>query len=230
MNRVRVAIIAATIAAVVVTPSHVEARPSRPPRTLGTYAGLSVAAWSAHWWQWAAVLPAAISPITDTDGRHCALGRLGGPVFFLAGTTGTVAERWCTIPANKPILIPAISVECSYVPSADPEDCGTGPTYDTLRADAHSFLTGPLGVRASVTVDGTLLVATEAISSAPPFTIVWAPTNPFGVGASIEPAVADGYWVLLAPLDPGHHDLVIDGEVPDLRFAVKVTYHLTIRR
>jgi hypothetical protein len=222
----RVALVASSVLLVITTarPLPVQAT-NDAPQSLDSHAGLTVGQWSARWWQWAAAFPDVISPVSDPSGARCWLGRLGGPVFFLAGTAGGSVERSCTVPTNKALLIPAVNAECSFVP----DDCGTGRDYQTLLHDVHNLFSGPQGVVATVTVDGVTLDAKEAISPPPPFTIVWTPHNPFDIPPAIGPAVADGFWVLLAPLTPGTHTILIAGSVPDLGFSVTARYDLTVR-
>lgn len=45
-----------------------------------------------------------------------------------------------------------------------------------------------------------------------------------------DPAVADGYWVLLEPLTPGHHTIRIEASVSGFPFpfVIDVTYKLTV--
>jgi len=45
---------------------------------------------------------------------------------------------------------------------------------------------------------------------------------------------SDGWWILLAPLPPGTHEIYFSGVVPDnpttgtKGFATEATYHLTV--
>jgi hypothetical protein len=221
-RRLWVVLVSALIAvSFVARPAPVAAEPTPPP-TLESYAGLTVGQWSARWWQWAAIFPAAISPLSDQDGSRCWLGRLGGPVFFLAGTAGGDATRTCTVPANRPLLIPALNAECSFVSG----DCGKGRRYATLLDDVRTQLAGPPAASGAVTVDGVPIEPVDAVSPAPPFPIVWAPDNPFQIPAAVGPAVAAGLWVLLQPLSPGTHTIEISGSVGD--FSVNATYTLHV--
>jgi hypothetical protein len=50
-------------------------------------------------------------------------------------------------------------------------------------------------------------------------------------GTLCNPAVSDGFWVLLAPLRPGEHTLRVRAKVPgDDPVNIDVTYNLTIER
>ncbi len=68
--------------------------------------------WTAKWWQWAYSIPKDVHPAYDDSGKYCSQDQ-GGPVWFLAGSYKHPAERYCTIPAGKSILLPILNPECS---------------------------------------------------------------------------------------------------------------------
>jgi hypothetical protein len=57
-----------------------------------TVAGMTIRAWSAAWWQWAAGLAQPGDPFTDTTGDFAGV-KQAGPVFFLAGSPGGSHSR-----------------------------------------------------------------------------------------------------------------------------------------
>ena len=69
--------------------------------------------WTAEWWKWSLSLPKDQNPITDPTGENASHNQRG-PVWFLAGTFGGVAERTCDIPAGKAIFFPISCNETSY--------------------------------------------------------------------------------------------------------------------
>src|SRR5690348_8446281 len=75
--------------------------------------GIPYPVWVGKWEQWLISVPQPVNPATDPTGKNCAQNQVG-PVWFLAGTTGGSAERTCTIPAGKAILISVIGSECDY--------------------------------------------------------------------------------------------------------------------
>src|SRR5687767_2637946 len=75
--------------------------------------GMTYQEWTAKWWQWFISIPADKNPINDPTGERCAEGQ-SGPVWFLVGSGGGRAERECTVPAGKAIMIPSINVECAF--------------------------------------------------------------------------------------------------------------------
>jgi hypothetical protein len=50
----------------------------------------------------------------------------------------------------------------------------------------------------------------------------------FGLDVSgrIYPAVSDGYWLMLAPLSVGHHDVNFGGSAGEM--TLDITYHITV--
>ena len=75
---------------------------------------------TAEYWQWVTEIPREINPLLDETGDNCDVNQQG-PVWFLVGTPGDTedgnlitgsAERECTIPEEKKILIPIINVAC----------------------------------------------------------------------------------------------------------------------
>ena len=61
-----------------------------------------------------------------------------------------------------------------------------------------------------------------------PFTVVLPEDNVLEVDPAVLEGVIDGYWLLLAPLPPGEHELRFGGGLPDIDFATEVTYHLIV--
>ena len=66
----------------------------------------------------------------------------------------------------------------------------------------------------------------------PVLTLTYPADNVFGVApGTYAPNVADGYWLMLAPLRDGTHTLYFKAEITGGVFAgtvIEVTYHLTI--
>ncbi len=189
--------------------------------------GMTYNEWSAKWWQWAVNIPASNSPITDTTGANCAVNQ-SGKVWFLAGTATSTAggpgvTRTCTVPSGKAILFPIINGECSQIE-------GNGTTQAQLSACAKSLIDPVTTVTA--TVDGVDLQNLTPPNSpyrvqSPLFTFTSVLGNPFGIPAGQSPSVADGYWILLAPLSTGQHTIHFLGSIPTV-FTTEVTYNLTV--
>jgi hypothetical protein len=196
---------------------------------------------SAGWWKYALAQPAASNPMLDTtSGAGCRVGQ-AGPVFFLVGTFGdaTVAERDnCVVPANRALFFPLLNVVDLHVP-------GDGlDTPDKIWADLLSFGFRADTLRASVdgvpianlnpsTTPYRACVAPVAGCFPRSFSITLPADNVFGIAAgTYAPAVADGFYLLLAPLKPGVHTIKFGGTgaVFGGASAQDITYHLRVLR
>jgi hypothetical protein len=225
--------------------------PRVTPPDSGQYAELS-----AQWWQWALSQPvtnnpATTNPLVDTTGAAAHNGQPEqGNVFFLAGlisfNAGLVAqaERTITIPTGTRLFFPILNSEQDNV--------GVNPPLSVaeLRALAAFGVNSVTSLFA--TIDGVPsqdLTAYRAIS--PVFSYTLPPNNVAGNSVNIvyaitggaidvtgvqKPAVADGFYLLLTPLTPGHHDLHFGGTTSTLdangnpaTFQLDITYHITVK-
>ena len=169
--------------------------------------GKTYGEWSAEFWKWLFSLPVDHNPVFDT--ANCSAGQ-SGHVWFLGG-----------------------NVECSTI-----EDNGT--TEAQLRDCANSaadFIRDPAAELDGVSLHNLL----DYRRDSPLFTFGPLPDNnlleSFGVPHTVghtSPSVADGVYLLLAPLSAGSHTLHFSG-VTDLssigqpKFIQDITYHLTVR-
>ncbi|HBP65803.1 MAG TPA: hypothetical protein DD730_16475 [Desulfosporosinus sp.] len=189
--------------------------------------GLTYGEWTAKFWQWVMAIPQSNNPITDQSGKNCAVNQNDPHVFFLAGTTGGPAQRACTIPSGKAILVPILNGECSYA------EYPKSKTETELRSCA---ITGDNGGTVQATVDGKNLqnLDTYRVQS-PLFNATFADHNIFGAPAGMTQAVSDGWWVFLQPLAPGMHEihfsgvLVANPATASQSFANDVTYKLLVQ-
>jgi len=99
-----------------------------------------------------------------------------------------------------------------------------------MRAAAAQFVESVTALHAII--DGDSLVKFENRSRlraiSPVFSLTLPADNIFGAPpGTYAPAVADGWYVMLAPLSPGRHTLRFGGATPS--FSVNVTYHLRVR-
>ncbi|CAN5906040.1 hypothetical protein BH20PSE1_BH20PSE1_14210 [soil metagenome] len=193
---------------------------------------------TGKWSNWLSRVPIATNPALDNDGRFCDRNQRD-KVWFLAGTFGgalgenPVADRTCKVPAGKGIFFPMFSVV-----SFAPDFLNTPPCQDLtedvaqIRCDVNDDVAIVPNVALAVLLDGKPvadLFAYRVQSKPGGFTFHIAPGSPltaFDVApGKREPAVADGYWILLEPPSPGHHtvsfsadfarDVDADG-IPDL--------------
>jgi hypothetical protein len=190
---------------------------------------------SAEWWQWALSIPTPVNPQTDTTGENAVIGQ-HGPVWFLAGFFGGgTATRDVNVPEDVTLFFPVINAINFNTPNV----CGQGPdnmSVSDLRKLSAEFVNG--AVNLSVTVDGKAItnlrrVQSKVFSVALPENNVFdAPCTGAGLGdvpAGIySPAVDEGIYVLLDPLDIGKHALHFHAENPSAGFVQDVTYNLTV--
>jgi len=141
-----------------------------------------------------------------------------GPVCSLAGNFGGTTTRSCSIPEHKALFFPVINFTDINV--AD-------QTANELRAEIAPCIQGVTTL--SVAVDGTqvqrlrekFLVRSEAFD-------VTFPEGGFLDPGTYSPAIDDGYYVMLKPLQVGTHTVQIVGASPACGLSLDVTYDLTI--
>lgn len=163
-------------------------------------AGRSQADYAIAWWQWVMRLPDGVRAYQDPSGAQCAINQ-EGPVWFLAGTEGTMhARRDCLIPADTPVFVPVIAV-LAHASPGKPLTCG--------QAQARVRATNDHLAQAQVLLDG------EVVAHVPDHRLRTRCFDAFSEAKYIErhapyvPAASDGYWLMLAPLPPGTHRLAI---------------------
>jgi hypothetical protein len=190
---------------------------------------------SAEWQQWALSIPTPINPMLDTTGGNCMVGQRGS-VWFLAGIFGGgSATRTCAVPADKMLFFPVIN----SVNFDAPNVCGQGPanlSVKELRAFSAVFIDGATDW--SVKVDGRTIKNLHRVRSQvfevalPEDNVFDAPCIALGLGnvpaGVYSPAVDDGFYVGLEPLQVGNHTLHIHAENPSAGFTLDVTYNLTV--
>jgi hypothetical protein len=198
--------------------------------------GHSYGEWSARWWQWSYSLPTSHHPLFDT--ASCRAGQ-SGKVWFLGGTFTLIqqgntvvgqAERTCDVPDGKALFFPILNAEWDNVcPPLDPPE-----SVRQLRRDAAASLADAQGLLARI--DGTKVVNLLEFRAQSPRFAVTIPSNSVwksfgGPCADIKagtyaPVVADGWYLLVRPLGPGHHTIHFEGGIPG--FRLDITYHLDI--
>jgi len=200
--------------------------------------GKTYGEWSAAWWQWALSTPASQHPLTDS--ADCSAGQ-SGKVFFLGGTFTAVpvsgpnevigrAVRDCTIPTGKAIFFPILNGECSTLE-------GNGTTEAEL-AECAAFLADHVEDM-TVTIDGKPLQNLNRYRAQSPLFEFGPLPNPniFGLATgATSPAVADGFYILLAPLSAGDHTIHFSGKAVftaaedgfDLTFILDITYNVNV--
>jgi hypothetical protein len=187
---------------------------------------------TAKWWEWVYSLPVSKNPLFDETGALAGTAQpyKGSKVFFLVGVislSGTV-ERSITVPAGTAFFFPLINTETDNI-GLSPQDSFTVPE---LRAGAASIADDAADLH--VTLNGTsLLDSVERIVS-PPFAYHLPDEDNIyqflglDFTGTVAPAVSDGYWLFIPPLQKGTYDLNFGGSFPDFGFTLDVTYHITV--
>jgi hypothetical protein len=171
--------------------------------------------WSRIWWQWAGSFEQQDSPIADQTGELCG-SRQSGPVWFLAGTYGTKRIiRACTIPSGKYLFFPLINYVVMPPASRQVSCMAVMSSAAQMTEQVSGLLLEVDGVRALDLVRHRL--ATHGC---------------FDMGSLAEPkarvfpSAANGYYVMLRPLQAGKHILNFGGALPSMLQGV--TYTLTV--
>ncbi len=201
--------------------------------------GKSYGDWGAEWWKWALSVPFSQSPITDVTGEYGSQNQKG-QVWFLAGTFGAFAERTITIPANKFIFFPLVNTENDFPcpdPNFKPAPGQTMEEFLTLGAAPYinPYVTEPEN-KLSAKVDGVELknlLDYRGISQLTKFT---ADPSQIAIDSCItgkkQVMVSDGFWIMLAPLKPGKHEIEFSATAVSnpYPFNLHVIYHVTISK
>jgi hypothetical protein len=219
----RLLAIVLSLAVALVTAVPVAAAPASNPVVAPSDAvartGLSYSQWSARWWQYAVSYPTPANPLLSSTGSGCA-GKQLLPTFFLVGSfVGSVTRTQCRVPSSAYLFFPLINIIDVNTASQTPAELFAEIAAQESGAhDLHASIDG-------VAVSG--LSSYRTLSSADGFTITVPGNNLFGLAAgSYSPAVADGYYLLLAPLGPGTHTVSFGG-TDGTDFTQDVTYILT---
>ena len=177
--------------------------------------------WTADWWKWALSLPVDQNPITDSTGANASYNQRG-PVWFLAGTFGGVAERTCEIPAEKAIFFPISCNETSFA------ECPNFKTEAELRAFAKADIDQVKTIMA--TVDGRRLSNSDLVRrQSPSFELDLPEGNAVGAPAGKTRSNSDGYWAFLKPLSPGKHVIHFFSSCRIGTQWIEAWYHLTVK-
>jgi hypothetical protein len=197
--------------------------------------GKTYGEWTAAWWQWGLGVPAANNPILDTTGASAGADQ-SGPVWFLGSTFGGSVERTLTIPAGKGIFMPVYQwIFGSCAGDCDPSNPGVPCDVPTLQASAAAAATSVQSMEVSIDGQSVNQVRDYRALSPGGFSVTLPDGNVlqlFGLptpAGTYAPQVADGFWLMLAPLAAGNH-LISVAVDPDPSFGspFQVIYHIKI--
>jgi hypothetical protein len=165
--------------------------------------------WSEKWWNWIISIPINQSPI---DGSDNLIAKQDDPsilkaqnhperdsVVFLAGARRGAVNRTCSnLPANKGILFPVATCECSYAEF---------PNYTAQQIEQASK-DGNNVTDMEADIDGQILgmkaLQSYYVDTKGEFSLVnIVKDNIFGADAGPSKAYSVGYWLFLKPLETG---------------------------
>ncbi|MFN8483552.1 MAG: hypothetical protein U0768_10975 [Anaerolineae bacterium] len=215
--------------------------------------GLSYGQWSVKWWQWAIGTKYSKSPLNTNLSTPAPCGTdQSGPVFFLGGALGGPGEgvhRDCAVPLGKALLIPIVNVEWDEEAMAPPASIVQLGQIAKSIAD-HT-------TDRSMSVDGVPIPDAQIYRTPSPvfFYTMWATDNLYNLRCigSLSPkctdssgpvsfpglvclggkctavSVADGYYVMLAPLTAGDHIIHFHGRfTTEFEMTMDIAYHLCV--
>lgn len=202
--------------------------------------GLAMSTWGQLINQWIYQEPFDVNPAYDQTGAHCAIDQRGPawfvpPVFAPPGTPRPIiqhATRTCTVPAHHSLLLDIGSIVDDY-PCPDPtfKPPPGESLYDFLIADAKPVMDTVNALQ--VNIDGSSVpdVLTYRYHSARLFFIkgdlsLQAVLDGC-ISGSYQPAIVDGFFMMVKPLPPGLHTIIVRGTntIGDDR---TFTYQLTV--
>ncbi|HKV11579.1 MAG TPA: hypothetical protein VJ725_25770 [Thermoanaerobaculia bacterium] len=180
------------------------------------FAGKTYNELTGEWTNWLTAEPIATNPAFDPDGRFCDLNQHGS-VWFLASTFGGVVDRTCEVPSGKAIFLSLGGVFLSFAPEfpAAGDPCAQMATVaERVRCDVNNDAPVAPGVAFEATLDGEPIEDLFAyrVQSQPGGFTLEVPNPSFITDLGFapgdrSPAVADGYFLLLKPLETGRHTL-----------------------
>jgi hypothetical protein len=196
--------------------------------------GMSYGEWGDAWWQWALSIPSDVNPINDPTGADAAIGQTG-QVWFLAGTSGGIANRTITVPAGQALFFPIVNQIWVNTPQlGDPE---WSPDQEAYARELCAMVIDAVTCM-HCEIDRKPVKNLDAYRCPTPvgeaFMVTVPEGNLFGVPAdTYGPSVQDGIYLMLAPLSAGHHTIHLTAKVgptsPFGAFSLDVTYHITVK-
>lgn len=228
----------ATGAAVLVARGRGVARASAPVLLeVGTsHYGKTYPEWATTWLRWVHETPQPVDrcvlPDEDATGEHCGFGQPSGDVFFLTGTRGSkVIRTQCVVPKGRAIFFPIVVFE--------QDNAGIPLAEQMSEKRSSAAVTNEINKAKSVsaTVDGTAIDVTKLRLGATKLSFTLPPEPNFftcggskGVTGKVD-GYYDGYWVMLAPLAPGPHEIAFTATIPratGLSYDIGVVYRLRV--
>ncbi len=211
--------------------------------------GMTYGDWGAAWWQWAFSFPFGQDPIDDPTGQYNML-RQRGQVWFLGGTwfssPPVPVTRNVTVPADKALFFALANIWNDYPcpdPSFQPPPCPPPDEWsaegDTVSKCLEAWLQEGAGIwldpshlQLSVQVDGRALQKLSQYRGTSK--MVWFRADPSWVAGDPcvtggpQQGVADGFWIMLAPLKVGSHTIRVTALNTATGYGLDFAYNITV--
>jgi len=183
--------------------------------------GMTYAEWIASWWKYVLSLPAPQNPIPPGTGPDCML-QCVEDVVMVVTNDWKGAPIQCEAPAGTMLLIPIEYPECSTL-EGEPF---YGGDEAELRACVQKFYFQDL----EASIDGVEVQNLGAffIPATPLYQFTVPDNNILGVPAASGESVANGIFLMLAPLSPGKHTIYTHAFSAQANFTVEKTLVLTV--
>jgi hypothetical protein len=193
--------------------------------------GVSYTIWTEKWWTWLLNQDCSNNAFADSVGTKAGVNQ-SGSVYFLTGSPKVGAIRNVTIPSGKDVFFPIMNTIWDYPCPDTSFHPAPGETLEhLLQTGAKDGMDRVTGIQ--VTLDGVQLAnassyrVTTNLFNFTGNAAFSACFDPCITGTS-QPAVSDGYWVMLKALPKGSHKLSFHGEVTAWNWVQDVTYNLTV--
>ena len=223
---------AAVMALLMAAPSALAAGRNLNPGVLpinSSAYGQTYAEWSALWWKFGLEHPVEGNPFVEGGAFE-----LSHSVWALAAPLSD-ATFPATVPAGKALFVAGITIECS---SLEPPETGFHGGTAEEQAECATWWADHI-INLAIEIDGVAAQNLEAYRVvSPQFEFTAPEDNILGVpGPDVGTSVADGYYLMLAPLSKGGHTIrvsgvlhfsVAEGDPFDFDLPSDVTIHLTV--
>ena len=165
--------------------------------------GVSYAEWGAGFWEWLINAP----PIEDPEAGDCQAAQEGQVFNIPHVPPGVTATTDCAVGAEQWILA---SAGGTIWDNSD----GSGNTPEDLLALVEADI--PIFSDPAISIDGEEVADIESYWVINPgFTIEYAEDNLFGLPAGSWDAAMGGWFVMIPPLEPGPHTIVVRDYLDD---------------
>ncbi len=193
--------------------------------------GQNMIRWSENWWNFIVSIPSAQNPELDMTGADCTVSQHGKVWYLALVGTGSVT-RTCTIPHDRALLVNLSGILNDYpCPDTTFHPAPGQSLQDFLTQGAQQPVDLVNGL--TLTVDGREVPNLFSYRyTSPLFNFTGNTTLQTTLDGCItgqrQPAVSDGYYVMLHPLDAGSHVIVFTSSDTHNNHS-SVTYNLTVR-